>query len=66
LESPSVGGYSGGPVFDLGYQIVGVMTTTTGSGKTICHGLIHGTISDDTGGKMAAVTPAFYLSDLLR
>lgn len=63
LENPSVGGYSGGPVFDLGYIIVGAMTTNTG--PTICHGLMHGTISDNTGGKIAAVTPCSYVSDII-
>lgn len=59
LENPSVGGYSGGPIFDLGITIVGGMTTT--KDKTFCLGLMHGTISDQTGGKLAAVTPAHYL-----
>ena len=63
LENPSVGGYSGGPVFDLGYMVVGAMTTT--KDKTRCYGLMHGTISDETGGKLAAVTPSHYLSDVL-
>jgi hypothetical protein len=63
LENPSVGGYSGCPVFDLGYRIVGAMTTT--GDKTRCYGIMHGTISDKTGGKLAAVTPAFYLKELL-
>jgi len=63
LENPSVGGYSGCPVFDLGYMIVGAMTTT--KDKTRCYGIMHGTISDDTGGKLAAVTPAFYLAQLI-
>ncbi len=63
LENPSVGGYSGGPVFDLGYIIVGAMATNTG--PTICHGIMHGTISDNTGGKIAAVTPCFYVKDLV-
>lgn len=59
LENPSIGGYSGGPVFDLGYMVVGLMTQT--KEKTICHGFMHGTLSDNTGGKLAAVTPAYYL-----
>lgn len=63
LENPSVGGYSGCPVFDLGYMIVGAMTTT--KDKTKCYGIMHGTVSDDTGGKLAAVTPAFYLAQLI-
>ncbi len=63
LENPSVGGYSGAPVFDLGYSTNGVVTTA--KDKTICHGIMKGTISDDTGGKIAVVTPAFYLEDLI-
>lgn len=63
LENPGVGGYSGGPIFDLGYIIVGAMTTNTG--PTICHGIMHGTISDNTGGKIAAVTPCSYVSDIV-
>lgn len=63
LENPSVGGYSGCPVFDLGYMIVGAMTTT--KDKTRCYGVMHGTVSDETGGKLAAVTPAFYLPELM-
>ena len=33
--------------------------------KTWCHGIMHGTMSDDTGGKIALVTPAFYLKDII-
>lgn len=63
LENPSVGGYSGGPVFDLGIMIVGSMTVM--KEKTVCAGLIHGTISDETGGKLAAVTPSYYLNGFI-
>ena len=63
LENPSVGGYSGCPVFDLGYSTNGVMTTT--KDRTWCHGIMHGTMSDETGGKIALVTPAFYLKDII-
>lgn len=64
LENPSVGGYSGCPVMDLGYMVTGIMTQT--KGDPICHGIMHGTISDNTGGKIALVTPMFYLNDLLK
>lgn len=60
LELPVIGGYSGGPTFDLGYVISGAMTTT--KEKTILHGIVHGTISDQTGGKLAAITPCKYLN----
>ncbi len=59
LELPSTGGYSGGPMFDLGYLITGSMTTK--KEHTILHGIVHGTISDPTGGKLAAITPCKYL-----
>ena len=64
LENPSVGGYSGCPVFDLGYSTNGLMTMT--KEKTWCHGIMHGTMSDNTGGKIALVTPTFYLKDIMR
>ena len=64
LEQPSMGGYSGGPVLDLGYRVMGALTTTSGKGTKI-KGLIHGTMSDITGGKLALVTPAYYLNDIL-
>lgn len=63
LENPGVGGYSGGPVIDLSiYQNMGM--TMTGGG-TLVHGILHGTISDQSGGKLAAVTPSYYLFDLI-
>lgn len=63
LENPGVGGYSGAPIFDLGYLISGLMTQSKEA--TICYGFIHGTISDATGGKLAAVTPSSYISGWL-
>lgn len=63
LENPSIGGYSGGPVYDLSIIESGIMKLT-GNGTKL-HGFIHGTISDETGGKLSAITPAYYLTDLL-
>ena len=65
LENPSIGGYSGCPIFDLGY-FVGGGTMQINKDKTQCYGIMHGTIYDDTGGKLAAVTPAYYLEDLIK
>jgi hypothetical protein len=62
LENPSVGGYSGCPVVDLSIFKAGAMTAT-GSG-TCFYGVMHGTISDETGGKIALVTPSFYVYEL--
>lgn len=64
LENPSVGGYSGAPVFDLGYSVVNGQISIYGQ-KTICHGFVSATLGDQTGGKIALVTPAYYLLDLL-
>jgi hypothetical protein len=64
LQDPTIGGYSGCPIFDLSIIKIGAMTTT--GGGTICYGITHGTLSDATGGKLAAVTPSFYVHDLLR
>ena len=63
LENPSVGGYSGGPVFDMGYEKMGSATAT--KEKTVLHGIVHGTMSDDTGGKIALITPMSYIKDLI-
>ena len=63
LENPAMGGYSGGPVLDLGYEKTPLMLQEYGD--TILLGFIHGTQSDNTGGKLAYVTPAYYLHTLL-
>lgn len=63
MENPSVGGYSGGPVLDLGYMVLPNMETK--KEKTVLHGVIHGTISDDTGGKIAMITPIYYLKNII-
>jgi len=64
LEDPSIGGYSGGPVFDISIYKLGA-TTTKGDGTKLL-GIIHGTVSDETGGKLAAVTPSFYILETIR
>ncbi len=60
LELPSIGGYSGGPLFDLGYIKSAAIEMT--KEKTILYGIVHGTLSDVTGGKLAAITPLKYLN----
>ncbi len=62
-ENPSIGGYSGAPVFDVSmYQMGSIMTTGEG---TKCYGLMHGTIADNTGGKLAAVVPSFFIVETI-
>jgi len=63
LENPTVGGYSGGPIFDISIYRYG-NTTTTGNG-TMLYGITHGTLNDQTGGKMAAITPSHFIFDLI-
>lgn len=63
LENPSVGGYSGCPIFDLGIMKKGVITSSQGPTRLI--GIMHGTLSDNTGGKIAVFSPALYLKDLI-
>lgn len=62
LENPSCCGYSGGPVIDLGYKVDGAITQ---SSPTIIYGVMSGTSPDNTGGKMALVTPIYYLADII-
>lgn len=64
LENPVAGGYSGGPVFDLGIIETGTLTMRSSKG-TICYGITHGTISDGTGGKIGAITPSFFVLELI-
>lgn len=53
LDKPSMDGFSGGSVFSL----------YTKSKMLI--GIVHGTTSDKTGGKLAIITPSFYIWELL-
>lgn len=63
LENPAMGGYSGGPVIDMGYINTPVMSQNYGD--TTIWGFIHGTMKDETGGKIALVTPGYYLYDII-
>jgi len=63
LEDPSVAGFSGAPVLKLSKVTIGVMSS--GQGAFECVGLVHGTISDDTGGKFAAIVPGKYIRETI-
>jgi S1-C subfamily serine protease len=66
LQDPSVGGFSGGPVFDTGLNFfAGGRAIAIRDGVSLV-GLMHGTLSDKTGGKFAAVVPAEEIVKLLR
>jgi len=63
IEDPSIGGYSGGPVFDISmFQFGGIQLVESDS-KLV--GLIHGTISDPTGGKLAAIVPSYFIIETI-
>jgi len=64
LDSPSIGGFSGAPVFIL------PKAYTVGSGLVFgnefsCRGLVHGTLSDNTGGKLCAVVPSYKILECI-
>ncbi|MCF8144964.1 MAG: serine protease [Deltaproteobacteria bacterium] len=65
LEDPSVGGFSGAPVFVKPGTVIkgGAFMYRKGFNYL---GIVHGTISDRTGGKFAAVIPSKYVVDTLR
>ena len=58
LQNPSIEGLSGGPVFDTGANYFGGERTMVVRGGVSIVGLVHGTIRDKTGGKLAAIVPA--------
>jgi hypothetical protein len=66
-QDPSIGGFSGAPLFDtrLPYSsATAIINLKMGSGPRIV-GLVHGTLSDSTGGKMGAIVPAFLILETL-
>jgi len=64
IQDPSIGGYSGAPVFATESYRFG-NTLMPGLDLNGCVGLIHGTMSDETGGKLGAVTPASAIYELI-
>jgi len=65
LQDPSIGGYSGAPVFVLRTYRFG-NTLMNGVDVDSCIGLVHGTVSDNTGGKLGLVTPANYVYEIIK
>ena len=66
LQDPSVQGYSGAPVFDLGDPVsLAGGTLQTGGRATGCYGIMSQTRGDNTGGKMAGVVPTKCILELL-
>jgi trypsin-like peptidase len=66
-QDPSVGGFSGAPVFDTRLPHA---TENTGLAIEVGRdprivGLVHGTLPDDTGGKLGAIVPSFLILEVL-
>ncbi len=59
LDDPSVQGFSGAPVYAL--SKLKLRDVTFRIGPFICVGLVHGSISDNTGGKFAAIVPGYFI-----
>lgn len=67
LDKPSIGGFSGGPVFLTPgpFASGGAMVFTELPAQTVVVGLVHGTFSDNTGGKLAAIVPSKFIRDTI-
>lgn len=61
LDDPSVTGFSGAPVFQLPRIKVGNISVS--QGPFLCVGLVHGTFTDPTGGKFAAIVPSSFIHE---
>ena len=60
LNEPSIQGCSGSGL----YLSVKKSTMYLNFGRTLMIGIVHGTHGDNTGGKLAAITPSYYIFDL--
>ena len=65
LDNPSIGGFSGAPVFMLPGTVVSHDSLGFTPPVGFCLGLVHGTIGDGTGGKLAAIVPVAYITQTL-
>lgn len=66
-QDPSIGGYSGAPVFDTGLPYSTSNTAIyVDMRETKILGIVHGTISDKTGGKLGAIVPSYYIVETIK
>ena len=65
LQSPSISGLSGGPVFDVGRSLVDGERLEPRKGISLV-GLVSGVIWDKTGGKLAMIVPATEIARLFQ
>jgi hypothetical protein len=65
LDKPSIGGYSGAPVFAMPWPLaagaaLGFVSSGSPDAIPKCVGIVSGTISDETGGKLALIVPSVF------
>ena len=70
LDKPSIGGYSGAPVFLMPWPFadsasLNMIDMASPDAKPKCVGIVSGTISDDTGGKLAAIVPSVFAVQMI-
>jgi len=70
LDKPSIGGFSGAPVFLMPWPYSdGPRLTLPNVGSPAanpkCVGLVHGTKGDNTGGKLAVIVPSYCIVELI-
>lgn len=67
LDNPSIAGFSGAPVLLIptAYSVGNTLMFPEAGAAVTCVGVVHGTVADDTGGKMAAVTPSVYINETI-
>lgn len=64
-QDPSAGGFSGAPVFDMRLPIQSTSTLSIIGAPPRIVGIVHGTLSDRTGGKLGAICPSFLIKELI-
>jgi hypothetical protein len=64
LEDPSVGGFSGSPLYVLP-QSYYLQDTTINIRSYFCVGIVSGMIGDTTGAKFAMIVPSSYIKELI-
>lgn len=71
LDKPSIGGYSGAPVFLMPWPYadsaaLSMIDRASPEANPKCVGIVSGTISDETGGKLALIVPSAYAVKLIK
>lgn len=66
VDSPTIEGYSGAPVFAFPSDIPFGHGEIRLGKLQYCAGLVHGTLSDKTGGKLGAIVPGKYVLEVLK